>query len=303
MDDYVIAIDVGGSKLLAARVNSTGRLNAVRQIKTPAQAGALTLLQHLSELAEQLMLPQSPPVGVGIGLPGTVDTKTGHCWCAPNLGWREVDAAGALKQRLGIPVFLDNDANAAAVAEHRLGAGRGATHLLVITLGTGIGSGLILDGQLYRGAHGSAGELGHLPLFSDGQICNCGNRGCLETVFSAPALAKQASEAYGKRVGARQLISWAQDGDTKAIDLLEKATDHLAQALVGVVNLLDLELIVLGGGLASAGELVTRPIAQRLVGQIMPRPGSPLEVRLAQCGPKAGVIGAGLIAWDGLLNE
>ncbi len=302
MDDYTVAIDVGGSKLLAARVGPQGQLDAVQRRKTPVQIEARALISQLGGLTEELMVPGAPAAALGIGLPGTVEAETGQCWCAPNLGWLQVDAAGILRERLGIPVFMDNDANAAAVAEHRLGAGRGSSYLLVITMGTGIGAGLILDGHLYRGAHGSAGELGHVPWEGGGQLCNCGNQGCLETAFSAPALTRLASQAYGSTVRARELITRATGGETKAIDLLQEAIHPLIQTLVGVVNLLDLQLIVLGGGLAAAGELVRRPIAQALVDQIMPRPGPPIQVRLAQCGPQAGVIGAGLIAWEGLLS-
>ncbi len=300
--DYVIALDVGASKVMAARVCNQGRLEALHQQKTPVCAETGESLTCLAQIAQELMLPNRAPLALGIGVPGTVDIKAGQCWCAPNLHWHRIDVARILTSQLEIPVFLDNDANAAAVAEHRLGAGRDRTHLLVITLGTGIGSGLILGGQLYRGAHGIAGELGHVPVLGNGQVCNCGNRGCLETTFSALALAEQASHTYKRRVRARDLIDWAQDGDAQAMALLRRATSHLTQTLVGVVNLLDLELIVLGGGLASAGEIVRGPIAQTLASRVMPRPGPPIEVRLAECGPQAGVIGAGLIAWDGLLT-
>jgi glucokinase len=243
---------------------------------------------------------------VGVGVPGLVDVVKGECRFSPNLHWQDVPVAQLLGDSLGVPVFVDNDVNLAALAEHRLGAGRGYRDLIMVTVGTGIGAGLILDGKLYRGPGGSAGELGHLPVDPAGTLCSCGRRGCLETTCSGTAIGRRASQLVHpasrlweqQPLDARAVFAAAREGDELARTVVQEAVAWLSTGLAGVVNLLNPSLIIVGGGVAQAGPGFLDALAAAIKLRALPHPAAQVQVVAAELGPGAGVTGAGLYAWD-----
>lgn len=301
----VAGVDLGGTKLLALTLGARGETRTSVLQSTAVAAGPARVLVQLGE-AVAAALGGELPAAIGVGVPGQVDPDTGVCWFSPNLHWREVPVAASLKQRFDVPVVVVNDVHAAAVAEHRRGAGRGYRHLVVVTVGTGIGGALVLDGALYRGAGGVAGELGHFTVDPQGYACNCGNVGCLETVAAGPAVARSAREAattgsllWGQhRLDARAVFAAARQGDECALAVVSAAAAQLGTVLAGVVNLLNPELVVIGGGVAGAGELLLGPVRAEIRRRSLPRAAATVEVVPARLGPEAGALGAALLAQE-----
>src|SRR5688572_12152227 len=193
-ETFIGGIDLGGTKILSLYLDSQMQELGRDYRETEAEKGPEAVIERM--VASMLAAAQGRPLSAaGISTPGPSDPKRGIVTTPPNLpGWRDVPLAKAIGDRLGVPAWLENDANAAALAEHRLGAGRGSDHLVLVTLGTGVGGGLVLDGKLYRGASGAAGEIGHMQLVADGPVCGCGRRGCLEVLASGRALGERANE-------------------------------------------------------------------------------------------------------------
>ncbi|HAI20475.1 MAG TPA: transcriptional regulator, partial [Clostridiales bacterium UBA8153] len=234
MPDYTVGVDLGGTKLLVAQVHPDGQLGSTSSYRTAVEDGPEGVLAQVARVVSR-EFEEGPPVAVGIGVPGLVDTITGECTFSPNLHWQQVPVARLLGSVLGVPVYVDNDVNLAALAEHRLGAGQGYRDLIMVTIGTGIGAGLILDGKLYRGSGGSAGELGHLPVDPQGAQCTCGRRGCLETTCSGTAIGRRATQLahpasllWGKPPpDARAVFAAARQGDELAREVVREAVDWL----------------------------------------------------------------------------
>ncbi|MFO7172913.1 MAG: ROK family protein, partial [Bacillota bacterium] len=249
---------------------------------------------------------------VGVGAPGIVEAGTGRVLLAPNLRWQDVPLGPLLQERLQMQVYVDNDANCAALGEQLAGAGRGARHLLMVTLGTGVGAGLVLDGQLYRGAGGFAGEVGHIPVLPDGPLCGCGRRGCLETLCSATAVAAMARQAVSDgrgaaivaaarrvaqgQVDARAVMAAARWKDPVALAILREAGTYLGIGLAILVNLFNPERIVVGGSLSRAGEALLGPAREELGRRALPGPAQQVAVVPAGLGNQAGMVGAAALA-------
>jgi glucokinase len=249
---------------------------------------------------------------VGFGVPSLVDARTGIVTTTVHLPLRDVPLRNVMAERLGVPVAVDNDANAAMFAEHRRGAARGARTAALLTLGTGIGGGIVVDGELLRGAHGGAGEWGHMVVDVDGLECTCGNRGCLEMLVSGTALGRDARRAaeelpdsgFGQALSAGREITGmlatelAHDGDPVALDVVTKVGRHLGVGLSNVINILNPEVIVVGGGVIAAGELLLEP-ARKVVAQRALAPSRD-QVRIVptRFGDASGMVGAALLAMD-----
>jgi glucokinase len=309
-----IGVDLGGTKMLVGAVDGDGRTVHRRSARTADLTPEEVLALLESEL--QVALEARPEAAaIGLGVPCTVDRAGGICVSAVNLPLIDVPLRDRIAERFGVPVSIDNDANVAAIAEARRGAARGVRNLVLLTIGTGIGGGLILDGRPYRGAHGAGAELGHVVVDIDGPPCqgNCPNRGCIEAIASGTALAAEAERvaaaapdsalaraaADGARLDGSLVTELARDGDPGSVAVLETIGRRLGVALSGLANIFDPEAIVVGGGVMSAGELLLGPAREELRARALP-PQNATSVHAAALGGDAGMIGAAILAADEL---
>jgi glucokinase len=312
--ECVIGLDLGGTKLRAAVV---GRDLAVRHraSRSSREGDALELLAAaVGEVAELAAGAGEEVVAAGLGIPSLVDRATGTALWTNHLDLAGVPVRDVLSERLGLRVAVDNDANAALLAEHRVGAAVGARHALLLTLGTGIGGAALVDGALLRGAHGAAGELGHVVVAADGPPCpgNCPNRGCLEAMASGTALARageRAAErwpdsglgrelARGRALTGALVTELAHDGDAAAVEAVAEVGRWLGVGLSGLVNVFDPEVVVVGGGVIRAGDLLLDPAREELAARALPPIAERARVVPAALGEESGMIGAALLAWD-----
>ncbi|WP_018156176.1 ROK family protein [Demetria terragena] len=306
-----IGVDVGGTKIAAALVNSDG--TSERTVEVPSTPDDTDhMLESIVEAIEQLEVAESLPVGVAVA--GYLDRPRSMVRFSPNIdAWRNVPLRANLEARLGRAVRLENDANAAAYGEWRHGAGRGYEDVLMVTLGTGVGGGVVIGGSVLIGGTGTGGEVGHITVEPGGRLCGCGLRGCLEAYSSGTALAKSGRKALEDKVAGHEALAERCSGDAAALEspeIVELAQngDLLSQELVGDVGrwlgrgiatmsaILDPQRIVVGGGLAEVGDLVLGP-AREMYAQIQERGHRPtVTVALAELGNDAGVIGAAALA-------
>jgi glucokinase len=310
MGRSAIGIDVGGTKVAGVLVDEDGRVVSSRTEPTPADDVEATM-ETVFRVAEGLR-DEGAPSGVGIGAAGMVDHATGILRWAPNLAWQEVPIGERVSDRLGLPCVVDNDANAAAWAEFRFGAGQGFRYVLVVTVGTGIGGGLVVDGALARGAHGFAAEVGHVIVEPDGPVCGCGNRGCWEQVASGRALDRLGREAAreqpssllarvagGRDVTGAMVAEAAGRGDRASMDILHRVGQRLGEGLAGLVNTLDPEAVVVGGGVAEMGDLLLDPAREAFARTVeAPEHRPDVPILPAKLGNEAGAVGAAALALD-----
>lgn len=288
-----VGLDIGGTKTLALRVDAEGNILAREVVATPAE----DVDGMLAAAAGAVAAVSSPEViAVGAGVAGMV--QGGVVVFAPNLAWQDLEVASRISSQTGLPCVADNDANVAAWGESRLGAGRGADHMLMLTIGTGIGGGLVSGGRLVHGAHGFAGEVGHIIVQPDGPKCGCGNRGCWETVASGKAIDRLAREAFGEGApSGSQVTDLARAGDATAARVLTEVGKRLGEGIAGLVNVLDPEIVVIGGGVIEAGELLLGPAREHFALSVEARDFRPdVPIVPAALGPDAGAIGAALLA-------
>ncbi len=284
-----IGVDVGGSFIKAVLLGPDGTVDARLGAKTPATSAAI--LEEIVRVCTQL----GRGLSVGVALAGLVDHDRGVLVWAPHLPGVDVPVAHYVADRLEAPVAVDNDANLAALAEHRLGAGRGSSEMLMLTLGTGIGMGIILGGELIRGrAH--AGEVGHIIADPGGRRCVCGRSGCWETVVSGGRLDSDAAEVLGPGATAAHLVQSAREGNTAAADRLAAAADWLARGVESLVLVLDPEVVVMGGAASLAGDALLDPTRRRLDGTEGAEHRRPCHVIAGILGAEAGAVGAALLA-------
>jgi glucokinase len=310
---HVIAVDLGGTKLRAGLFDREGAALRVSEWPT-ARSGAAALVAQIEEAIAAA--GGDGFAALGVGIPSTIDQRAGRAVSSVNVPLADVDLRDRLESHFGVPVAIENDANAAALAEHRLGAGRGTRHMVLLTLGTGIGGGLVLEGRLYRGAVGAAAELGHVTIDVEGPQCQglCPGRGHLEVLASGTAAdtlaARTAAErpdgdlgraaAAGRTVDARLAVELAAEGSGDARDVLEHVGFHLGVGIAGYVNVFNPEVVVIAGGFAAAGDLLLEP-ARRVVAECALPPARDL-VRIvpALLGVEAGLVGAALVALESL---
>ena len=299
--DLVIGVDVGGTKIAAGAVDRRGAITAARERTTPLSSEE-ELLAALEGLVEGISDEVGGVAAIGFGIPSTIDQRAGRAHSSVHIPLAGVDLRSRMEQRFGLPVAMDNDGNAAAVAEWQLGAGSGTRHMVMLTLGTGIGGGLILDGRPYRGSVGAGAELGHMVLKYDGPPCggSCEGRGHFETLASGTAADAVARSVIEPDATAHDLVRRAAGDDRHAREALARVGRILGAGLVSLVNIFNPEVIVLGGGFGEAGDLLFEP-AREVVAQEALSPAREL-VRIvpAQLGSEAGLIGAGLIAFEAL---
>ncbi|HEU4867020.1 MAG TPA: ROK family protein [Actinomycetota bacterium] len=306
---YSLGVDIGGTKILGAVVDEEGTIISKTRVPTDREEG----VDALPEAVDLFLAEATKPIeAIGLAVAGFVEYPSGRILFAPNLSFSNPDIGEDLSREYGLPVVVENDANAAAWAENRFGAGRGSLNMLMVTVGTGIGGGVVLDGRLYRGSRGFAAEFGHMPVTLDGPACNCGSRGCLEAVASGTALGRMArervvdypdSEVLRIAKGRVEDITGATVGraadthDPFAIELLWDLGTLLGVGLAGLAKAFDPELIVVGGGVLEEGESILgaarEELGARYKGQVDPPP-----VVSASLGNDAGVVGAAQLSLE-----
>lgn len=315
-DPVFIGIDLGGTTIKGAIVSSTGEILHETRIDTEQQSGE----KLFNQVVEMISALRGDPragnraAGIGMGIPGLVNRATNRIEVMPNLpSLSDLDITAELERASGLPVILDNDANAAAYAELQVGAARGRREVFFVTLGTGIGAGLIINGQIYRGAAGFAGEFGHMTIDPEGIECACGNIGCLETIASGPNIVRRTRERlYRDRTSslsrlaiprdreftAEDIARAAREGDEMAQVMMERTGMFLGIAIAAVINLLNVEMVVMGGGVMEAGDLILKPTTKETRRRAFPPSFNSCEIVIAKLGPSAGMIGAALLARD-----
>lgn len=315
VEGLVFAADLGGTHLRAALIDQTGKIHSQVKHETPSGANAESVVAALVNSASELRSAlDGPLVGASIVVPGTVNKQNTTVVQAPNLP--SLDSFGlkdALEKRLKLSVLLENDANAAAVGEMWLGAARGARNVICITLGTGVGGGIILDGKLWRGTDGSAGELGHTTVDPFmGPQCKCGNTGCLEMFASATAIVRMTRESlsnYPKTIlrdqclTAEKVYDAAKQGDELALAIFKKVGQYLGVGLANLINVLGPEVIVIGGGVANAWDLFESDLNEQIKKRAFPSLSGQVRIRQAECGDNAGLLGAAKLAFDQLVTD
>ncbi|MFD9430539.1 ROK family protein [Streptomyces sp. NPDC060002] len=302
---HVIALDVGGTGMKAALVGADGALLHRARRPTGRERGPDAVVAGILDFAAELrghgvLRFGEPAAAAGVAVPGIVDEANGVAAYAANLGWRDVPLRALLADRLGAPVALGHDVRTGGLAEGRIGAGRGADRFLFVALGTGIAGAIGVDGRVEAGAHGFAGEIGHIVVRPGGIPCPCGQHGCLERFASAAAVSEAwAAACKDPEADAADCAKAVMSGDPNAVRIWQTAVDALADGLVTALTLLDPRTLVIGGGLAEAGETLFTPlrdaVRRRVTFQKLP------EIVPAALGDSAGCLGAGLLAWD-LLN-
>jgi glucokinase len=317
--ECVIGVDLGGTKAVAAAVDSAlgVRYRARREVPT---GDLQLLLDTLTELVDEVREAAGCDVdGVGFGIPCLIDHEHGVARSSVHLPIAGLAFADVMAERLGLPVFMDNDGNLALLAEHRAGAASGERNAVMLTLGTGIAGGIMLDGELYRGSQGAAGELGHMVIWADGPQCGpgCPSRGCLESLVSGTALAGAALSlalegpdtqlgralAAGREITGPLVTELAYDGDGDALGLLDELGRWLGIGLVNIVNIFNPDVVVIGGGVIAAGELILTPARAVLAQRALAFPAEHVRVEAARFGAESGMLGAALFARDRLTDR
>jgi glucokinase len=309
-----IGVDVGGTTVAAGVVDEQGGVLETAQRDTPSDDPKKTQ-EVIADLIRELAASHDVEA-VGVGAAGFVDAQRATVLFAPNLAWRDEPLRAAIEERCGLPVVIENDANAAAWAEARFGAGRGEDHVVILTIGTGIGGGIVLEGRLLRGRFGVAAEIGHINIVPDGRRCGCGLEGCWEQYASGRALVQEAQElAKASPAMARDMLRLAggepemitgpvvtqaaQEGDVAALRCFDVVGTWLGRGMAQLAAVLDPGLFVLGGGVSAAGEVLREPAWQALLQYLTARGHRPhAELRVAKLGPEAGIVGAGDLARD-----
>ena len=316
---FVLGIDIGGTNLVVGSVAENGSsLHALGSEPTHAESGATDVLDRLVALADRTIaktrseVPGAEILGVGVGAPGPLDTRSGIVLLTPNLGWVNMPLRQIIHDRLGLPATLDNDANCAVLGEWWVGAARGARNAIGITIGTGIGGGLVLDGKLYHGASDVAGEIGHTTIDTEGRRCKCGNYGCLEAYASGPNIAMRAIEAVeagapsslSALVGTKQPITAqtvyeaAQQGDVLALEVVNDTAKFLGAGIANLLNIFNPEVVVVCGGVTLAGDHLFTPLRREVARRAFKPAVQACRIVPGELVNTAGVYGAARVFLD-----
>jgi glucokinase len=307
LGNYVIGIDLGGTNLKAGIVERDGKITHRLSIKTNYNADSQAISNQIFELIDEIIkdahVKKSDIIGVGLGSPGLIDKKGETIIFSPNLPrWRNIPIKRLVIERFSMPCVLENDANAAAWGEKWVGAGKDVNSLVMLTLGTGIGGGIVIDNKLWRGANNVAAEIGHMIIHMDGPKCSCGNNGCIEAYASATAMVRRFKESLkggassslkdSREITAKMINDAAFQGDRASLDIIEETGRYLGIALVNVMHILNPEMIVLTGGMIGSGELLMNPIRQVTKQKAFEASYRDTKIVFSQLGNDAGIIGA-----------
>ncbi|GJQ48250.1 glucokinase [Candidatus Kuenenia stuttgartiensis] len=304
---YIIGVDLGGTNLKAGIVGRDGNILYQFSIKTNAHAESQVISHQICELIagiiKNVRIEKSDILGIGLGSPGLIDKKGETILFSPNLSkWRDIPIKKIISDTFGLPCILENDANAAAWGEKWVGAGKDVSSLVMLTLGTGIGGGIILDNKLWRGINNTAGEIGHMSIQTDGPLCNCGNYGCIEVYASAPGMVRRFRELLesGKasllkkdeEITAKRINEAAVQGDGASLSIIEETGRYLGIAIVNIIHILNPGAVVLSGGLIGSGELLMRPVKRTIEERVLKASYKDTKILFSQLGTDAGIIGA-----------
>ncbi len=317
MSTNVVGVDMGGTKILSAVIDAGGNILGTSKVSTGADEGTSVVIDRIAESIRKAInksnVDKASIQAIGIGAPGPLDPETGVVIFAPNLGWRDVPLKAELQARTGLPTFVDNDVNVGTLGEHAFGAAQGVQNVVGIFVGTGIGGGIILKGELFHGASKTAGEIGHIIVKADGPRCGCGTRGCLEAIASRTAMAKQFRKAIRKK-GKKSVLTKLTNGDLSVIrsgvlvkairakdkltlKVFKKATKYLGIGIGSVVNFLNPDMIVLGGGVVEALDDTfidnIRAYAEKYA---LPNTLNGVQIVRAKLGDNSGILGAAALA-------
>ena len=320
-DDYVVGVDMGGTKILAAVINAKGEIVQQAKRATKPKKGPEEVIERITrcirEAIDSAELKPSQIRAIGIGSPGPLDPETGVIIFAPNLGWSNVPLKAKLEANLSIPTFVDNDVNVGTLGEYAFGAGQGVKNLVGIFVGTGIGGGIILDGKLFHGVNKTAGEVGHMIVEVKGPRCGCGNFGCLEAVASRTAITRDLQKTILKKgkkskltelnggnldlIRSKAIARAVKHGDKPTIKVVQRAAKYLGISVASIVHFLNPEMVVLGGGVVEAmGDSLLDPIRHAAAEYALPTTMDGVQIIAATLGDNAGVIGASVLARERL---
>jgi glucokinase len=314
----VLVVDLGGTKIITAVISRKGEIITRYYQPTLASEGPQLVIERIlsgiDHLLSQSNLSLSQLSAISIAAAGIIDLKKGIITEAPNLpGWRDIPLKSIVEEKYHVTTFLINDADAAALGEHRFGAGRGLDNLILLTLGTGVGGGIIINGKLYLGSSGSAAEIGHMIVEVNGTRCRCGNTGCLETLASGTAMAKEAMsrisqgaksslsemvEGKLEDITAEKVYLAAKGGDSLALEVIARAAYYLGIASVNLVNIFNPEMIIIGGSVAEMGDLLLEPVRQMIKERAFPLLAQSVRIVPARLGNDAGIFGAAIFALE-----
>jgi glucokinase len=284
----IIGVDLGGTKIAAALAYTTGKVITDLTLPTEAQKGKKQVIQNLIKAIHTLAKGNKAKIScIGVGVPGPILYEKGIVIEPPNLpGWKKVNLKKILEKEFNVPIHLDNDANCAALAEAKFGAGKRARHFIYMTISTGIGGGIIIDRKLYRGAIGAAGEFGHMKIDSKGYTCGCGNVGCLEALASGTAIKRRSGmDAIAVELAARQ-------GDKEAMKVINTTAHYLAIGIANLVNIFNPEMVILGGGVSKMRELLLHPIRKEFKKYALTLTAKNVKIVRASLGSESGMLGA-----------
>lgn len=310
MKNYVIGIDLGGTKISAAIADLNGMVIFQTTLPTNAQEGEEAVLGRMISVIETLLDKSNKTieevVSIGIGSPGPLDARKGIIITTPNLPFRNCDIVSPIKNKFNVPVYLDNDANVAAIGEFMLGAAKGTENMVYITVSTGVGGGAVINGKIYRGNTSNALEIGHTTILPDGPRCNCGNNGCVEALASGTAIAKRAKEAIERgldttlanyeNVTSYEVFREAEKGDTVAKDILDRSLNYLGICVANIITSFDPEMVVIGGGVSKGGDIVFERVQKVVDERCFKAMAEACKILPAGLGTDAGVIGAVALA-------
>ena len=310
-----VGIDLGGTKIAVGLIDESGRILARGSVPTKKDRPYVQIIADMAKCVQDTVMAGGYAVsdvsGVGIGIPGLPDMRTGKVIYCVNLHWQDVPLAQEMEQLLQKPITIGNDATVAGLAEYAAGASRGSTSSVFLTLGTGVGSGIIINGQAWVGCHGVGGEVGHTMLRMGGEICNCGDRGCVDRYCSASAVIREGRLALRRNnssimvkmcggdpeiLTAKHVFDAAREGDVAAMEVFSNYVTDLAQTIDSIISFLDPEIIVLGGGISKAGSFLLDAVRNRVPQMLLYRDMPFAKIMLAELGEDAGIIGAAMLA-------
>ncbi|MFD2925968.1 ROK family glucokinase [Halobacillus naozhouensis] len=314
-DKYCFGVDIGGTTIKLAVLSTKGEIFKKWEIPTnKSQRGkhiAYDIHEAIEAARSELDIHKSNILGIGVGAPGFINTKTGFIYVAVNIGWEDYDFGNELSKLSGYPVWVDNDANLAALGENWLGAGNGAENVIAVTLGTGVGGGIIANGQIISGANGMAAEIGHMTVISNGGApCNCGKTGCLETEASATAIVRKVKEALVtipdsslnkvEDLTAKDVFRAAAAHDPAANKVLTSVTDTLGLAIANLAIAVNPNKVIIGGGVSKAGDQLLNPLKETFKSYALARTFEACTFEIAELGNDAGVIGGAYLVKENL---
>ncbi|MCG9132703.1 ROK family glucokinase [Candidatus Poribacteria bacterium] len=317
MSTNVVGVDMGGTKILSAVIDAEGNILGTAKVPTKADEAPSIVIDRIADAIQKAIgksgVNEASIKAIGIGAPGPLDPATGVVIFAPNLGWRDIRLKDELETRVGIPTFVDNDVNVGTLGEHVFGAGQGVQNVVGIFVGTGIGGGIILQGELFHGASKTAGEIGHIIVKADGPKCGCGTRGCLEALASRTAMAKQFQKAI-KKEKQKSIVTELTNGDLRTIrsgvlakairandkltlKIFKKVTKYLGVGIGSIVNFLNPEMIILGGGVVEAlDDTFLDNIRAAAKKYALPNTLDGVQIVRAELGDNSGILGAAALA-------